>query len=298
MKIIQCIPNFSEGRDQKIIQGLVEIARSIPGVTLLDVSSDENHNRSVFTLIGDEKNIEEAAFRLGKFAVENIDLTKHRGEHPRMGAVDVIPFVPIRDASMEDCIDIAKRLGERCWNELSLPSFLYEEAASKASRRNLADIRRGQFEGMAEKLVLKEWVPDFGERKIHPTAGVVGISARFPMVAFNVNLNTSDVSIAKNIAKAVRHSSGGYAFCKAIGLYLEDQKLAQVSMNMTNYEKTPLYRVFETIVLEAKRYGVTVKESEIIGLIPGDALIDTAKYYLQTSNFDPKIQVLENRLED
>lgn len=296
MKIIECIPNFSEGRDQRIIDGLIEISKSIPGVTLLDVSSDKSHNRSVFTLIGDEKGILEAAFRLTEFAVKEIDMTKHTGEHPRMGAVDVIPFVPIKNTTMEECVELAKELGKRVWEELSLPSFLYEEAASNDARRNLAAVRKGQFEGMAEKLLLDEWKPDFGQSEIHPTAGIVGIGARFPMIAFNVNLNTSDMEIANHIARAVRGSSGGYAFCKAIGVYLEDQGIAQVSMNMTNYEKTPLYRVFETIVEEAGRFGVTVKESEIIGLIPGAALMDTAKYYLQVHDFDAEKQVLESRL--
>lgn len=296
MKIIQCIPNFSEGKDEKILQGLKDIAISIPGVTLLDASSDESHNRSVFTLIGDEKGIEEVAFRLAEFAIQNIDMTKHKGEHPRMGAVDVIPFVPIKNVTMEECVGIAKRLGERIWKELSLPSFLYEEAASSENRRNLAAVRKGQFEGMAEKLLEEEWAPDFGEKQIHPTAGIVGISARFPMIAFNVNLGTSDIEIANKIARRVRYSSGGFAFCKAIGVYLKDKNIAQVSMNMTNYEKTPLHLVFETIASEAKRYGVNVIESEIIGLVPSACLVDTAKYYLQAHDFEPSIQVLENRL--
>lgn len=296
MKLIECIPNFSEGRDWRIINGLIEIAKSVQGVSLLDVSSDKSHNRSVFTLIGEKEGICEAAFRLAEFAVKEIDMMKHSGEHPCMAAVDVIPFVPVKNTSMEECVEIARKLGRRIWEELALPSFLYEEAASTDSRRNLAKVRKGQFEGMAEKLLLDEWKPDYGERKIHPTAGVVGIGVRFPMIAFNVNLNTSDMEIANHIAKAVRGSSGGFAYCKAIGVYLEDQDIVQVSMNLTNYEKTPLHRVFETIVNEAGKYGVSIKESEIIGLIPNAALLDTAKYYLQVHDFDPSKQVLENRL--
>ena len=295
-KIVECIPNFSEGRNQETISELVALAKSVPGVTLLDHSSDTSHNRSVFTLVGDLDAVAEAAFLLAKLASQKIDLTKHQGEHPRMGAVDVIPFVPIKDVTVEECIEISKKVGERISKELSIPVFLYEDSASAPSRVNLAAIRKGQFEGMAEKITQPEWAPDYGERKIHPTAGVVAVGARMPLVAFNVNLNTSDITIANNIAKIIRGSSGGFKYCKGIGVMLEDRNIAQVSMNMVNYEGTPLYRVFELIRIEAARYGVSIIGSEVIGLTPAKALVDCAEYYLQIEAFDYKKQVLENHI--
>ncbi len=295
-KLIECIPNFSEGCNEELINEFVNIATSVPGVILLDHSSDSSHNRSVFTLVGSPEGIEDVAVKLAKHAVENIDLTKHVGEHPRMGAVDVIPFVPIQDVTMEECIEVSKKVGERVYNELKLPVFLYEESAVNPDRKNLAKVRKGQFEGMAEKMATPEWTPDFGENAPHPTAGVVAVGARMPLVAFNVNLSTSDVTIANNIAKIVRGSSGGFKHCKGIGIMLEDRNIAQVSMNMVNYEGTPLYRVFELIKIEAKRYGVSVIGSEVIGLTPAKALIDCAEYYLQIEEFDYKTQVLENHL--
>lgn len=295
-KIIECIPNFSEGRDQAVIEALVAEAKSVPGVMLLDYSSDASHNRSVFTLVGDPEGIQEAAFRLCKLASEKIDMTKHSGEHPRMGATDVIPFVPVKDATAAECVEISKKVAERIWNELKIPSFLYEDSAATPNRQNLARVRKGQFEGMPEKLLEEEWAPDFGERKIHPTAGITAIGARMPLVAFNVNLNTSDINIANAIAKTIRASSGGYKYCKAIGVMLEERNIAQVSMNMVNYEGTPLYRAFEAIRAEAKRWGVSIIGSEVIGLTPAKALIDAAEYYLQIEEFDYKKQVLENHL--
>lgn len=295
-KIIECIPNFSEGRNQEVIDGLVKTAQSVAGVTLLDHSSDASHNRSVFTLVGNEVSIQEAAFELVKYATEHIDMTKHEGEHPRMGATDVLPFVPIKDVTMEECVAISKQVAERINRELGIPIFLYEDSATRPERQNLAKVRKGQFEGMPEKLLEEEWAPDFGERKIHPTAGVLAVGARMPLVAFNVNLDTSDITIANKIAKIVRGSSGGYKYCKGIGVMLEDRNIAQVSMNMVNFEGTPLYRVFETIKFEAKRYGVNIIGSEIIGLAPAKALIDAAEYYLQVEDFDYSKQVLENHL--
>ncbi len=295
-KIVECIPNFSEGRNPEVLEKLVSCSKSVPGVMLLDWSADQSHNRSVFTLAGDPENMEEAAFRLAKLAPELIDLTKHTGEHPRMGAVDVIPFVPVKDMSMSECIDMSKRVAKKIATELSIPVFLYEESATNEGRRNLAAIRKGQFEGMAEKIKTDEWTPDFGDKKIHPTAGVVAVGARMPLVAYNVNLNTSDINIANNIAKIIRGSSGGFKYCKAIGVMLEDRNIAQISMNMVNYEGTPLYRVTEVIKAEAKRYGVSVIGSEIIGLTPAKALIDCAEYYLQIENFDYKKQILENHI--
>ena len=263
---------------------------------LLVYSSDAGHNRSVFTLVGNPENIGEAAFRLCKLASEKIDMTKHQGEHPRMGATDVIPFVPIKDITAAECVEISKKVAERIWNELKIPSFLYEDSAASEARRNLAAVRKGQFEGMPEKLLQDEWAPDYGERKIHPTAGITAIGARMPLVAYNVNLNTSDINIANAIAKTIRAASGGYKYCKAIGVMLEDRNIAQVSMNLVNYQGTPIYRVFEAIRFEAKRWGVEITGSEVIGLTPAKALIDCAEYYLKIEGFDYGKQVLENHL--
>jgi len=296
MKIVECIPNFSEGRDVKSIEALAVVSRSIPGVTLLDYTSDANHNRSVFTLIGDPEAIAEAAFQMCKKASELIDMTKQSGEHPRMGAADVIPFVPIRETSMEECVEISKKTAKRIWEELKIPSFLYEHSATTPMRQNLAAVRKGQFEGMPEKLLQDEWTPDFGERKIHPTAGITAIGARPPLIAYNVNLDTSDVKIANAIAKAIRGSSGGFKSCKAVGIMLKDRNIAQVSMNMVNYEETPIYRAFEAIKFEARRWGVGILGSEIVGLTPAKALIDCAEYYLQIEDFNYSKHVLENHL--
>ncbi|MEQ9764501.1 glutamate formimidoyltransferase [Streptococcus sp. ZJ151] len=295
-KIVECIPNFSEGRNQDVIDGLVETAKSIAGVTLLDYSSDASHNRSVFTLVGDDQAIQEVAFQLVKYASEHIDMTKHEGEHPRMGATDVCPFVPIKDITTAECVDISKKVAERINSELSIPIFLYEDSATRPERQNLAKVRKGQFEGMPEKLLEDDWAPDYGDRKIHPTAGVTAVGARMPLVAFNVNLDTDDVAIANKIAKIIRGSGGGYKYCKGIGVMLEDRHIAQVSMNMVNFEKCPLYRTFETIRFEAKRYGVNIIGSEVIGLAPAKALVDVAEYYLQVEDFDYNKQVLENHL--
>ncbi|MDI3481629.1 MAG: glutamate formiminotransferase / 5-formyltetrahydrofolate cyclo-ligase [Tepidanaerobacteraceae bacterium] len=294
--IVECIPNFSEGRRPEVIEAIAKAIKSVDGVRLLNYSSDQSHNRSVFTFIGDPDAVKEAAFKGAEKAAELINMTKHKGEHPRMGAVDVIPFVPVKDITMEECVKLSKELGERIARELSIPVFLYEESATRPERRNLADIRRGEFEGMAEKIKDPAWFPDFGRAEIHPTAGVVAVGARMPLIAYNVNLSTSDINIAKKIAKIIRESSGGLKYVKAIGVMLEDRNLAQVSINMTNYEKTSLYRVFELIRTEAKRYGVNIVGSEIVGLTPMNALIDVAEYYLQLEGFDSKKQVLENYL--
>ena len=261
-KIVECIPNFSEGRNQAVIDGLAATAKSIPGVTLLDYSSDASHNRSVFTLVGDEESIQEVAFQLVKYASENIDMTKHEGEHPRMGATDVCPFVPVKDITTDECVEIANKVAE----------------------------------GMPEKLLEEDWKPDYGELKIHPTAGVTAVGVRMPLVAFNINLDTDDLEIANNISKIIRGSSGGYKYCKAIGVMLEDRNIAQVSINMVNLEKFPLYRVVETVRFEAQRYGVRITGTELIGLAPAKALIDSAEYYLQLEDFDYSKQVLENHL--
>ena len=294
--IIESIPNISEGRRQEVIEACVDQIRNTPGCTLLDYSSDPNHNRTVITYMGDMKGCEEASVKLAKKAVELIDLTKHEGEHPRMGAVDVMPFVPIKDCTMEECVELSKRVGERIAKEADLPVFLYEKSATADHRQNLAAIRKGQFEGMAEKVKDEKWIPDFGGQRINPTGGVVAVGARPALVAYNINLSTSDLSIASAIAKIIRRSSGGFEAVKALGVMLEDRNIAQVSINMCDHNVTPLYRVTELVKAEAARYGVHVVGTEVIGLCPMKALIDSAEYYLQIEQFDFNKQVIENYL--
>jgi len=295
-KIIKCVPNISEGRRSEVIEAVVDEVRATPGVTLVDYSSDASHNRSGITFLGNEDSVGEAAFKLAKKAVELIDLRVHEGEHPRMGAVDVIPFIPIRETTLDECDEIAKAVGKRIWEECKMPVFLYEHSATSPKRENLATIRKGQFEGMPEKLQDPKWYPDYGNHEIHPTAGIVAVGARFPLVAFNINLSTSDVEIANKIAKTIRESSGGMRWVKSIGVMLEERNTAQVSINMTNYTKTPIYRVYETVRFEAARYGVQIIGSELIGIVPMDALVETAEYYLKLENFDKDNQVMEKHL--
>ncbi len=295
-KLMECIPNISEGRRLDLVEEFADIVRAVPGVTLIDYSSDASHNRSVFTFLGDPDQVMEAAFRFAQHAVEKIDLRLHEGEHPRMGAVDVIPFVPIRDMDMAECVELSKKLGERLAKELDLPVFLYEESASAPHRKNLAAIRKGQFEGMAAKVLEDQWHPDFGGNRIHPSAGVVAVGARQPLIAFNINLDTSDVGIAKKIAKIIREKDGGFRAVKALGVMLEERNIAQVSINMCDYKQTPLYRVLEFVRFEAARYGVHVVGTEIIGLAPMMAFVDAADYYLQIEKFEPFKQVLECHL--
>ena len=294
--IIESIPHISEGRRQDVIEACVDQIRTTPGCTLLDYSSDPNHNRTVITYMGDMKGCEEASVKLAKKAAELIDLTKHEGEHPRMGAVDVMPFVPIKDVTMDECVELSKKVGERIAKEADIPVFLYEKSASAPHRQNLAAIRKGQFEGMAEKVKDEQWIPDFGGQRINPTAGVVAVGARPALVAYNINLSTSDLSIASNIAKIIRRSSGGLEAVKALGVMLEDRNIAQVSINMCDHNATPLYRVTELVKAEAARYGVHVIGTEVIGLCPMKALIDSAEYYLQIEQFDFDKQVIENYL--
>ena len=297
-KLVECVPNFSVSRerDEAVFQSLVDTANSIPGCTVLDVQTDGDHNRCVFTMVGSPAAIEEAAFQLAKKAAETIDMTKHQGQHPRMGATDVIPFIPTMDMTVEECVDLSKRVAERLWTELSIPSFLYEDSASRPERRNLAACRKGQFEGMPEKLLQPEWAPDYGERKIHPTAGITAIGARMPLIAYNINLDTSDLEIANKIARAIRAANGGFKYCKAIGVMLEERNVVQVSMNLVNYEGTPIYYVFEMVRALADRYGVRITGSELVGLTPGKALLDCAEYYLKLEGFDARKQVMEYHL--
>ena len=295
-QLIECVPNFSEGRRAHVVDAIVAALTAVEGVILLDREMDANHNRAVVTLVGTAAALEEAAFRGCAKAAELIDLDAHRGEHPRIGATDVIPFIPIRGATTADCVAIAARLGERIGRELHIPVYLYEDAATSESNRNLADVRRGEYEGLKGEIETNpERAPDFGPRKLGK-AGATAIGARFPLIAYNVNLGTADVAIAKAVAAAVRFSSGGLRYVKALGIDLADRKLAQVSMNMTQYEQTPLHRAYELVKREAARYGVPVVESEIVGLVPQQALLDAAAYYLQLARFSPE-QTLETRLE-
>ncbi len=295
-KVIECVPNISSA-DRNIVEEIAGVVRATPGVTLLGTSSDVSHNRTVITFVGDAAGVEEAAVKLAKAAARCIDLTRHKGEHPRMGAVDVIPFIPIREATMEECVAISRRVGRRVWEEAGVPVFLYEASASAPHRENLASIRKGQFEGMFEKVKEPEWEPDFGGRTVHPTAGVVAVGARAPLIAFNINLSTGDVAVADKIARVIRQSGGGLTCVKAMGVYLKERNTAQVSINMTNYCMTPLYRVVEFVRFEAARYGVSIVGTEIVGLVPMRALIDSAEYYLGIENFDPEQQVLEYRMD-
>lgn len=293
-QIIQCVPNFSEGRDLAKIEQIISPFRGKNGVKLLDYSNDEDHNRVVVTVVGEKEALKTAVVEAVGIAAKLIDMTKHEGQHPRMGATDVIPFIPIKNVTMDECIALSKEVAEAIYNAHGVPSFLYEKSASSPDRENLANIRKGQFEGMAEKVKSPEWKPDFGT-EIHPTAGITAIGARMPLVAFNVNLNTNDLEVANKIAKNVRHLSGGLRYCKALGIALEERGIVQISMNMTDFTKTPLYRAFELVRIEAQRYGVSIVGSEVIGLVPMDALIGTAEYYLGIENFSYD-QVLEKRI--
>ena len=298
MKLVECIPNFSEGRNQAVIDGLIRTAQEIPGCTLLDVQSDATHNRSVFTMVGSPEGMEEAAVRLAQKAAETIDMRKHTGAHPRMGAVDVIPFVPAMDMTIGECVALSKRAAQRIWEEVGIPSFLYEQSAASPERARLESIRKGQFEGMPEKLLQPQWAPDYGGRAIHPTAGITAIGARMPLIAFNVNLDTDRIEVAQSIAKTIRASSGGFRYCKAIGLKLEQRAITQVSMNLVNYEGTTIYQVFEMIRALADRWGARIVGSELVGLAPAKALLDCAEYYLKLENFDCRKQIMEYHLID
>src|SRR3954471_20547977 len=291
--LVECVPNFSEGRDKAKVDAIVE-AMKIPGVDLLDREMDADHNRCVITLVGEREPIQEAAIRgVGK-AAELIDLTQHQGAHPRMGAADVVPFIPIEGVTIEDCVTMARHVGEQIWKRYQIPVYLYEAAAASPERQNLENIRRGQFEGIRADIATNPArKPDFGDPVCHPTAGATVVGARKFLIAYNVFLNTPDVSIAKKIAKAVRASSGGFKFVKGAGFLVRG--MAQVSMNLTDFEQTPIARVFEFVKREAARYGVAPVSSEIVGLIPKKALESAAEWFLQVENFDSSL-ILENRL--
>jgi glutamate formiminotransferase len=295
MPVIECVPNVSEGRRPEVVSRIVDAVRRVPGVRVLDVSSDASHNRSVLTLAGEAAPLEAGVLALFEAALAAIDLRAHAGEHPRLGAVDVVPFIPIDGVTMQECVALAKQTAAAVAERFGLPIYLYEEAASTPARRNLEDIRRGEFEGLAAKMGSPDWAPDYGPAAPHASAGASVIGARMPLIAYNINLATDRLDVAKKIAAAIRHSSGGFRYVKAMGIALEDRGIVQVSMNLTNYEKTPMHRVFEVVRREAARYGVNVLESEIVGLVPAAALVATAEYLLQLERFTPD-QVLETRL--
>jgi len=293
--VIESVPNISEGRDRVRVEEIAAAVRAVPGARLLDVSSDASHNRSVLTLVGDAAGVAAAIRALFEAALPRIDLTKHAGEHPRMGAVDVVPFIPIGGATVEQCVALSRQVGADIAERFGVPVYLYEDSASSDRRRNLADIRKGEFEGFAEKMKDAAWKPDFGPERPHATAGVVALGARAPLIAYNINLGTRDLAVADRIAKAIRHVGGGFRYVKAMGVELADRGQVQVSINMTNYRKTPLHRVFECVRSEAERHGVPVVGSEIVGLTPADALFMAAEHYLRIEKFSSE-QVLETKL--
>jgi len=295
-RIVECVPNFSEGRNAKTIDALVTAIRSVPGVIVLDCQSDADHNRTVLTFVGPPDGVAEAAFFAAREALHRIDLTTHRGEHPRVGATDVIPFVPIRGVTMEDCIHLARIVGHRLAEELHIPIFLYEHAAKAPFRTRIEDIRRGGLEELAERMRMNpEWAPDFGDAKLHRTAGATIVGARRPLIAYNVNLASTNLDVARAIGHTVRASNGGLPSVKAVGIALKTRGLVQVSMNLTNYEETPVHKAFEAVKSEAAKHGVSVHSSEVIGLIPEAAVAQVAGHYLQLENFKTD-QVLEARL--
>lgn len=292
---MECVPNFSEGRDLEKIDKIVNPFRGKEGVKLLDYSNDIDHNRLVVTVVGQPEALKEAVIEAIGIAVQLIDLNHHQGQHPRMGAADVVPFIPIKGCTMDDAIALSREVGATVAERYNLPVFLYEKSASAPHRENLAAVRKGEFEGMAEKIKLPEWHPDFGPAERHPTAGTVAIGARMPLVAYNINLDTPSLEIAHGIAKKIRFIGGGLRYCKAMGVELKERGITQVSINMTDYTKTALYQAMEMVRFEARRYGVNVVGSEIIGLVPMAALIDTSAYYLGLENFSMQ-QVLEARI--
>lgn len=295
MKIIESVPNFSEGRNGGVIDAILDETRKLDNVWILDRSSDEDHNRSVITLAGEPEKVIEALFLMTKKATELIDLTKHSGEHPRMGATDVIPLVPIANVTVEECVELSQIIGKRIGDELGIPVYLYEHSATSAQRKNLSRIRKGEFEGFHSKIQDPEWKPDFGPDDIHPSAGVTAVGCREFLIAFNINLGTDSIDIANKIAKAVRSVSGGFKFVKALGFELEKRGIVQVSMNLTNYKKSTIFRVFEVVKNEADRYGVPVVGSEIVGMVPLKAVTDVFDYYIKLERFS-KEQVIEQKL--
>jgi len=294
MRVLMCVPNVSEGRKTEVVEQIVEQVRRFKGVKILDLSSDPDHNRSVLTYIGEPGTVLEATKSMAQTALELIDMRLHHGSHPRMGAVDVVPFVPVRGIEREESVEIARQFG-RFLAGLGVPVYYYEDAATRPERKSLVEIRRGQYEGLAEKLKDPDWKPDEGAAVFNPKSGATITGSRFPLIAFNVNLHTTDVSVAKRIADAVRFAKGGYRFVRAMGLVLEDRGMVQVSMNLTDYSKTPIPRVLETIRSEAARYGVAVAGCELVGPVPLGALEEVLRHYLQLHDFSME-QIIENAL--
>ena len=285
MAIVQCVPNFSEGKDLCKIEKIVSHLRGKEGVKLLNYEADKDYNRVVVTVIGEPEAVKKAVFEAIGVAKDVIDMNVHKGQHSRFGACDVCPFIPIKDMTMEDCVKLAKELGEMVANKYEIPVFLYEVAASKPERENLATVRKGEYEGLDNKFLDENWVPDFGVAKKHKTAGAIAIGARKPLIAYNINLDTPNIEIASEIAKTIRYSNGGYRYIKAGSVEVPQKNITQVTMNLTDYSKTAVYRAFEAVKMEARRYGVNVTGSEIVGLCPMEALVDTAAYYLGLENF-------------
>ena len=296
-KLVECVPNFSEGRRPEVIEAITAEVKNIPGVKLLDVKADASHNRVVVTFVGEPQAAKQAAFNACKKAAELIDMEKHHGEHPRIGATDVIPFIPVKNMTMEECVQLADELAQEIAEKLEIPVYLYEEAAKISTRKALPDIRKGQYEGLKTEIGKPERRPDYGPARLHPSAGATVVGARQFLIAYNINLDTSDVQIAKKIANCIREAKGGYRYVRAMGVSVQvgGRDVAQVTINMVNYQGTPLFRVFETVKSEAARYGVNVIGSEIIGLTPMQALLDVAEFYLRLDGFDRK-QVLEDNL--
>jgi len=296
-RLIECVPNFSEGRDPAKVDALVQVMSSVPGVYVLDREMDADHNRCVITLAGEPEAAGEAAILGAGKAVDLIDMTVHRGAHPRVGATDVVPFIPVEGVTLDDCVALARRVGNEIWKRYRIPIFFYEAAATRPDRVNLENVRKGQFEGLREELKKNhDRQPDIGEPKMHPTAGVTVVGARKFLVAYNVNLNTSDIGIANKIARAIRFSNGGFRYVKSMGVELKARNLAQVSINLTDYEQTPMHRVYAAVKREAERYGALPVGSEIVGLVPKKAIEMAADYFLQLENFSPS-QVFENKLD-
>ena len=296
-KLVECVPNFSEGRRPEVIEAIAEEVRQVANVKLLDVKADPSHNRVVVTFVGEPQAVKQAAFNCCKKAAELIDMEKHHGEHPRIGATDVIPFIPVKNMTMEECVQLADELAQEIAEKLEIPVYLYEEAAKIPTRKALPDIRKGQYEGLKTEIGKPERRPDYGPACMHPSAGATVVGARQFLIAYNINLDTSDVQIAKKIANCIREAKGGYRYVRAMGVSVQvgGRDVAQVTINMVNYQGTPLFRVFETVKSEAARYGVNVIGSEIIGLTPMQALLDVAEFYLRLDGFDRK-QVLEDNL--
>ncbi len=294
MKVLMCVPNISEGKNRSLIDAVAEAVRVVEGIKLLEVSSDKDHHRSVFSYLGEPDKVLEATKRLADLSIDGIDMALHKGDHPRMGAVDVVPFIPVRNITSAEAVEIARVLGNYLGAK-GIPVYYYEDAATFPERKNLVEVRKGQYEGLVEKLKNPSWAPDEGTATFNQKSGATAVGVRFPLIALNVNLNTADISIADRIAKGVRNLSGGYRYVRAISVNLRDQGMVQVSMNLTNYTKTPIHRVIETIRFEAARYGVSIAAAELVGPVPLNALEEIVRFYLQVHDFSVK-QIIESNL--